>query len=299
MTEMLFQLVADLGGPMTELDRAVWSRLAAEVDELSQTMPRPPAFPAIAGQLINLARKPDVNLNQIVGIVQRDGGIASALLRVANSPAFAPAAPVTSIRDSLQLLGIKNVIGVVLGTAGKSYYQVASRAELGKFPELWQDMFNDAMANAFRAGRRALDIPGARDEQALLAGLLVDVGRPIALKLVISTLRQGQPMPEVPLVLAAVDDVAPAIGRRMIAAMDLPDELRAACIPELATTPDAHIAQLVAAIGAIQRRSPRIWVSASEARASAERLHVDPLALRALFAQRKLYVAQAAAMFDA
>jgi HD-like signal output (HDOD) protein len=298
LTEVLSQLVTDLGGPVTELDRDVWCNLALQVEERACEMPRPPAFPAIATQMINLARQPDADLNRVVGIVQRDGGIATALLRTANSAAFAPAVPVVSIRDALHLLGMSNVVSVVLGTAGRSYYQVASPAELRLFPELWQTMFNDAMANGFTAGRLALDVPGARGEQALLAGLLSDVGRPIALKLVIALIRDGHAAPALPLVLATLDEVAPAIGRRVISAMELPDELRAACIPDVATSSDACIAQLVAAIGAMQRRSPRIWVNASEVRLCAETLGIKPRALRTVFAQRTQYGLQATAMFS-
>lgn len=298
LTEVLSEVVGNLGGPVTELDRDLWIRLAQDVEHRAREMPRPAAFPAIATEIINLSRKQGVDLNRVVGIVQRDGGIATALLRTANSAAFSPAVPVVSIRDALHLLGMSNVLSVVLGTAGRSYYQVASPAELRLFPDLWHTMFNDAMANGFTAGRLALDIPGAHNEQALLAGLLSDVGRPIALKLVIALMRKGHPTPELPLVLAALDEVAPAIGRRVIAAMDLPDELRAACIPEVATTPDAHIAQLVAAIGAMQRRSPRIWINAADVRTCAEALSIRPRALRTVFAQRTQYALQAAAMFS-
>lgn len=160
-------------------------------------------------------------------------------------------------------------------------------------------MFSDAMANGFAAGRMALDIPGAHGDQALLAGLLADVGRPIALKHVVALMRAGHHHLEQPVVLAALDEAAPAIGRRVIAAMELPEDLRAACLPGESPSKDAILAQLVSAIGAIQRRSPRIWENAGDVRRCAEALAIKPRILRTLFAQRSQYVLQAQALFSA
>ncbi|NVB82925.1 MAG: HDOD domain-containing protein [Kofleriaceae bacterium] len=304
LTDMLAQEIADLGGPMVELDPEQWSSLARRIEDLAVDAPPPPSFPVVASQIVSLASKPDVDLNQLVGLVSRDGAIASSLLRVANSAAFAPAVVITSLRDAIGMLGIKHVVEVVLGTAGRSYYTVASRAELELFPLLWQTMFDEAMANAFSAGRLALDVRDARGERTLLAGLLIDVGRPIALRMLARLIigAHGTPGIEKPseaVVLATLDEVAPALGKRVIAAMGLPEELASACIVDRERpTPDAQIARLVGAIGAIQRRSPRLWSSAGEVRAAAERLELQPRFVRALFAQRSQDVISAAAMFS-
>lgn len=305
LTDMLKQVIADLGGPMVELDPEQWGDLASRIEELAVHAPPPPSFPVVASQIVSLAGKPDLDLNQLVGLVSRDAAIASSLLRVANSVAFSPAVPVTTLREAIGMLGIKHVVEVVLGTAGRSYYNVASRAELELFPLLWQTMFDEAMANAFSAGRLALDVREARGERALLAGLLVDVGRPIALRMLSRLIigAHGMPGIEKPsdaVVLATLDEVAPALGKRVIAAMGLPEELASACIVDLERpTPDAQIARLVGAIGAIQRRSPRLWSSAGEVRTAAERLDLKPLVVRALFAQRSQDVIAAAQMFSA
>jgi HD-like signal output (HDOD) protein len=168
------------------------------------------------------------------------------------------------------------------------------------FPDLWNNMFGGAIANAFTCGRLALDVRGARSERALLAGLLCDIGRPLALRILCGMMRDGRASADLDpiLVLAAVDEAAPAIGRRTIEAMNLPDELRAACLADaVAPAVDAQIAHLISAIGAIQRRSPRMRVSADEAAQRAERLGLGPLMVRTLFAQRSQYETQAAEMF--
>jgi HD-like signal output (HDOD) protein len=300
---MLRQVIADLGGPTVELDPDLWLDLARRVEAAAAQAPPPPAFPMVASQVLSIASKPDFDVNQLVGVVQRDAALATALLRFANSVAFSPAQAVTTVRDAIGRLGLQHVVEIVIGTCGRSFYNVATRAELELFPSLWQTMFDEAMANAFSAGRLALEVPGARSERSLLAGLLADIGRPLALR-VLSALILGTgggeriQRPDDAIALATVDEVAPALGKRVVAAMGLPEELRTACIGDRAgANPDAQIARLIAAIGAIQRRSPRLWASAGEAREAAERLGLGPLVVRALFAQRTQDVLAATEMF--
>jgi HD-like signal output (HDOD) protein len=298
LTDMLRTLIEDVGGPQLELDRDQWLDLAERVAKVAESMPPPPSFPRIATQLLVMTRDPNVDVNDLVGLVQRDAAIASTLVRIANSPAFAPAVPIATLRGAIQSLGIGKVVELVVGSAGRSYYDVASAVELALFPALWQGMFNDALANAFSSGRLALEVPASRGENALFAGLLSDVGRPIALRILATLVRDGLPAPSDAMALATLDEVAPGIGERAIRGMNLPDELVASCIPDpVRPTPDALIARLIASIGAIQRRSPRMWDNAGDVRQRAEQLRLGPYVLRSLFAQRLQHVQEAAALF--
>ncbi len=297
MTDMLTEQIAHLGGPLVELDRDAWSGLAARIVELADSVP-PPSFPRVASQIVEVSRDPDVDINELVGLVQRDAAIAATLLAVANSVAFSPAIPISSLRGAIQMMGIQLVVEVALGASARTYYEVASRAELALFPNLWQTMFEAAMANAFTCGRVALDIPTGRPERALVAGLLTDVGRPIALRILARLIREGTKVPSEPVLLATLDEVAARIGERALQRMDLPEDLLVGCIPTgEAPTADAMIARLIGSIAAIQRRSPRIWGNASDVRQAAEALKLEPFIVRSFFAQRQQYVVQAKEMF--
>jgi len=304
MDDILKEAIDALGGPMAELDRDAWTSLARQIGERAEAhLPPPPSLPNVVGQALALAKQPELDVNELVGILQRDAAIATAMLRIANSSMLAPAAPITTVRGAVQSLGLRGVVEVVLGTAGKSFYAVASRSELTLFPDLWNGIFDNAIANAFTCGRLALDVQGARSERALLAGLLSDIGRPLALRILAAMVHDGavDRVLDPAIVLAALDEVAPAVSRRTIAAMNLPEELRVACVIDdnADNTPssDAQIAQLVSAIGAIQRRSPRLRISAMEVQQRAARLALGPLVVRTLFAQRSQYMLQASEMF--
>src|ERR1051326_8943452 len=101
-----------------------------------------------------------------------------------------------------------------------------------------------------------------------------------------------------PRVHATLDEIAAEIGVRAVAEMKLPAELQAACIPADDTpSADSQIARLIAGIGAIQRRSPRIGSKTADVRRAAKHLHLSPRFVSTLFAQREQDIMRVADMF--
>lgn len=299
-TDVLREAIERVGGAPACIEEDRWLGIAETVlAEIDAAPPPPPtSLPAFASRLLALVRQPDVDVNELVGAVQRDAAIATALLRVANSAAFQPPVPVTTLRAAIQLLGTRQVAEVVVAIAGRALFEAPSRDEFQRFPTMWPTMFRDAMANACTAGWLALEVRGARTDRAFLAGLLVDLGRPVALRMVAALIRERRlDRPDDETVLAVLDEVAPVVGARAIRSLGLPDELRDACVPaspDLST--EAHLGRIVGGVGAIQRRSPRAFSAAGRVRESAAHLAIAPLFLRTLFAQRQQYVEYAAKM---
>ena len=277
-------------GGVEPVDAIAWSGLAEEVLANADELPPLPSFPAVAGQVITIINRPNLDVNELVSVVQRDAAIASTLIRAANTAAFSPATSINSLRGAISALGTQQVYNVVIASSGRKYYEIASRAELALFPELWSSMFAAATANAFTACRFALDVKNAKVDTALLAGLLADLGRPIALRIIAKLiLAKGTKVDEA-VVLAALDEVGPQISGRMIEAMQLPT------VVEL-DSPCWHIGQLVAAIGAVQRRTLRIWANAGTVRDYSERLGLTPAAIKNLFNLRSTYQTSSQNMF--
>ncbi len=277
-------------GGIPEVDARAWSGLAEEVLANSTDLPPLPSFPAVAGQVMAIINRPNLDINELVSVVQRDAAIASTLIRAANSAAFSPATAINSLRGAISALGTQQVYSVVIASSGRKYYEVASKAELALFPTLWNSMFGGATANAFTACRFALDVKHAKVDTALLAGLLADLGRPIALRIIAKLiLAKGSKVDEA-VVLAALDEVGPQISSRMVEAMQLPT------VVDL-DSPEWHIGQLVAAIGAVQRRTLRIWANAGVVRDYSDRLGLAPAAIKGLFALRATYQETSQNMF--
>ena len=95
---------------MEELDPEMWADLAERVASVANDIPALPAFPGAAARVLSMARDPNLDVNKLCTEVQRDAGIASTLLRVANSAAFSPASPITTLRSAIQMLGCAGVV---------------------------------------------------------------------------------------------------------------------------------------------------------------------------------------------
>lgn len=277
-------------GGIEPVDARAWSGLAEEVLASSGDLPPLPSFPAVAGQVMSIINRPNLDINELVAVVQRDAAIASTLIRAANTAAFSPATAINSLRGAISALGTQQVYNVVIASSGRKFYEVASTAELSLFPELWRSMFGAATANAFTACRFALDVKNAKVDTALLAGLLADLGRPVALRIVAKLLLAKGEKPNEAVVLAALDEVGPQIGARMIEAMQLP------VVVELESS-EWHLGQLVAAIGSVQRRTLRIWANAGMVRDYSERLGLTPAKIKSLFTLRATYQETSQNMF--
>lgn len=277
-------------GGIEPVDARAWSGLAEEVLANSDELPPLPSFPAVVGQVMTIINRPNLDINELVSVVQRDAAIASTLICAANTAAFSPATSINSLRGAIQALGTQQVYNVVVASSGRKFYEIATKAELALFPSLWSEMFGAATANAFTACRFALDVKHAKVDTALLAGLLADLGRPIALRIIAKLLLAKNTRVDEAVVLAALDEVGPQISGRMIEAMQLP------AVVEI-DGPEWHIGQLVAAIGAVQRRTLRIWANAGVVRDYSERLALAPAAVKGLFSLRATYQASSQNMF--
>ncbi|MFN0253557.1 MAG: HDOD domain-containing protein [Kofleriaceae bacterium] len=291
------ELAESLGGPLGEVDTAFLHPMARCVVARGETISRPPSsFPLVASQMMSMLRDPALDLNRLVGAVQRDAGIATALLKLANSPVFAPAVPINSLRGAVSALGVQQVGRLVIANAGRTLYDVPKKSALDMYPDLWNVMFHDAMANAFTAGRLALDVRGANSELSLIAGLVVDAGRPVGLQIICELVEDGMARPNDVEAMAILDEVTPALGSIAVRKLKLPTELEAACVPDaIEPTIDGHIARLVSAIGGVQRRTPRIGSAANDVAHHADKIGLAPYQVRAQFGSRESYLAQARA----
>jgi HD-like signal output (HDOD) protein len=298
ITDVLKAKIDELGGPSQDVEPDAWMSVADAVRSQAHAEPRPPSsFPIVATRIMAMMRNPTLDIADLVTEVQRDAAISATVIRVANSAMYSPPVAITNLRGALQLVGMQEVTKIVLGGAGRSMYDIPSKHEMAVYPNLWKDAFHDAVANAFTAARMALDVPGANAQHALLAGLLVDVGRPITLR-VITRHFENDVRPDEATVAAALDEIAGEVSTTTIAALALPTDLQRACGVGEAVAAEARLARLVSAIGAIQRRSPRCWRSAFDVRTHADAVQLSPDLVRTLFATRAQYRHQTTQIFS-
>ena len=116
--------------------------------------------------------RPDGDARTLAGLIRTDAAFAGHLLRIANSPAYASRAPITSLQQAVSRLGFRTLgeIAVIIACKTRAFQVKGHEAEV-------RDLFRHSLATALLAREvarmRRLDV-----ENAFVAGLLHDVGRP-------------------------------------------------------------------------------------------------------------------------
>lgn len=136
-----------------------------------------PALPQTAVTLMRLSQDPDAGPNDFARVIESDPGLMGQVLRFANSAFFSFSRTITSVQQSLTLIGVRSITNFALWNA---VFTVIPNPKVGTFDLrlLWQDSLRRAIA-ARHLGK-ALKLPNADD---LFAGaLLQDMAIPVLLK---------------------------------------------------------------------------------------------------------------------
>jgi HD-like signal output (HDOD) protein len=124
-----------------------------------------PALPATYSRLSAMSQDPDVSMDAVAAVVERDPAITAAVLRIINSAYFGLPRRVSSVRETVRYLGIVPLRSLVLTV------EVFEGLAKGKRALLLQ---HEALLRAY--AMRELLGRSALSEQAFVGGILADVG---------------------------------------------------------------------------------------------------------------------------
>jgi HD-like signal output (HDOD) protein len=130
----------------------------------------PPVLPQAVFRLLELSRKADVKIPELVTVIEQDPLIAGKVLRVAQSPVYSRGAPLQSLHDAVVRLGLETLLQIFL--------EVSVSVKVFRAPGYDEPMerlriHSSATAQIARIVCRYTSI---YDEYAFLCGLLHDVG---------------------------------------------------------------------------------------------------------------------------
>lgn len=151
------------------LEAAIRTLISEEECEL-------PVLPEVAAQLLKLTSDVDCEIADIVALIKRDQSLTSHLLRISNSVRYSTGVTVSSVQQAVARLGLLCVreITVLISCQCKVFDVVGFESQVR------QSFRRSLAAAAFAqeiARERRMNV-----EEAFLAGLLHDVGRPVLLQ---------------------------------------------------------------------------------------------------------------------
>jgi HD-like signal output (HDOD) protein len=132
---------------------------------------RIPPCPEVVVALMDEARQEDVDFAKLVKLISGDVGLAASMLKTANSPFFALRNKVSSVQQAVAVLGLKNLMQIVRGSALQS--------ALGGDKVLMERFWDRSNFTAVVASHMASHVDGVSREEAYTYGLFHDCGIPI------------------------------------------------------------------------------------------------------------------------
>jgi HD-like signal output (HDOD) protein len=134
-----------------------------------------PPLPATAAKLMQMASDPDVEIDALAALIERDPPLSARMLGVANSAFYAPRRPVLNIKQAIVgVLGLNMVRNMAVGMA------VTGRLDVGACPAFDLERYWVlALGTADLAGglARAASVADAPDpDAAYLTALLHNIG---------------------------------------------------------------------------------------------------------------------------
>lgn len=152
-----------------DLDLLVSVQHALDSDELKL-----PSLPQVAIRIGELVESDLASADSVADLINTDPAIAAKLLRIANSSLYGALGRCETIRDAIVRLGLGATRQLVMGFALRDLFHSESKQLRAKLRESWIESLE--VAALAIVIREMLIAPSYSSEEALLAGLLHDIG---------------------------------------------------------------------------------------------------------------------------
>lgn len=137
-----------------------------------------PMLPEVANKVMRLTNDPESDAGDLAKLIQSDQTLAGHVMRIANSVLYSPNATLVSLQQAITRLGMRVIADIALAASVNSKMFNAPGYEKHIQTELQFSLMAGLWAKEIaRACRRNV-------EAAFLAGLLHDIGRPVAIQVV-------------------------------------------------------------------------------------------------------------------
>ncbi|MBJ6748781.1 HDOD domain-containing protein [Geomonas anaerohicana] len=138
-----------------------------------------PVFHAVAVRLQQALARPDFDIKEVHQLLNADPGIATGVLRAANSAFYAGLTKVSTIREAIIRLGANEVANLAMATTQQDLYRSNDTRYNAVMQTLWKHSFCCAVGSKWLAQKVGF---AAQAQEAFLGGLLHDLGKLFLLK---------------------------------------------------------------------------------------------------------------------
>lgn len=177
-----------------------------------------PSLPDVALHIRKALESETGSAQQIADILSQDPSLAARLLQLANSPLYRARAEIDNLHLAVARLGVRIVRDLVTTLAMRQMFQTDSPVLEQHFRALWSCSIRVAAISRSLATRQ----PGLDNEQALLAGLIHNIG---ALPIVMLAQRDPQLINDRAALQQLTRDIQDQVGEIILAFWHFPRSL--------------------------------------------------------------------------
>jgi putative nucleotidyltransferase with HDIG domain len=221
--------VAQSRTPSSGVPAAIRSELESKLNAGSLELP---LLPGVAMEITSAAAKEDVDTRTIADMLKRDAALSAHVLRIVNSPLYSPRAQIVSLQQAVSRVGAVKIREIALIIACRTGVFKAKGYE----KEI-DGVFSHSIGTALFAQEIARQTRN-NVEDAFLCGLLHDVGRPVLLQALVTSLRDAKAVVDRESVLSLVTELHEAAGSALAKAWSLPDSVITAIAKHHAPHPE-------------------------------------------------------------
>jgi len=131
-----------------------------------------PGMPELALRVSKLIEEPDATNDDIGKLIQTDPALSARLLSVANSAAFAGVNRITTLQNAIARLGRKQIRNLVYSVILTNLFETDSKLLKQRLKKTWLHSCHVSAISYILAKHT----PGLDPDQAMLAGLVHDIG---------------------------------------------------------------------------------------------------------------------------
>lgn len=196
-----------------------------------------PTLPEVALRVRKLVEDPNADTTQICKILSTDPALSSSILKVANSAVFAGMTQVDNVKAAVNRLGLALIRNMVTCVVMKALYQPKLSPTIKR---IMASQWKHSTRVAAYSHALSKPFPHLRQDQAMLAGLIHDIG---ALPIITRAEKYPEILEKPGRLLTVIYKLHSDIGRLILEAWNFPQELVdvAACHEDLNRVGDVQV----------------------------------------------------------
>lgn len=146
-----------------------YSNLIKEIESNQLVLP---TLPEVALKVRDAVEDPNASASQVAQVIGTDAALSARLIQVANSPAYRGRNPIENLQTAIARMGATVVRNLVTGLVMQQMFQATSEATDARLRRIWEHSTEVAAISQLLA----MQFPGVKPDEAMLAGLVHDIG---------------------------------------------------------------------------------------------------------------------------